>query len=356
MKDFRLTIKEVIDIVSNFKVDVVQVRRKNSFEAGRAIGAIVKNHDVLQLLETMTRPQIDTEEMEKMFSSVAPHLIDEMKGIAEELQIPYSRATALFSGYDVPKLKALGCTALMTDRYYVRNYDFSPEFYDGLFVLHQSRQALATAGYSLQVLGRHDGVNEKGLTAGLHFVSLEGYRPGVSSWTAVRMVLDCCSTVDDAVQLLKEIPHVACYNFSLADEKGNLAVVEASPEQITVHQDPSFLSCVNHFRDPSMQKKNRPMIEGSLKRENILSDIKKQPLSPEKAFHLFKDQSSPFFFTDYDELFGTLHTFMYVFDQAAIYTAVAQSKDVLKMNFQEWVLGKDTGIQSMTGQIQSEEE
>src|SRR5699024_11246032 len=85
----------------------------------------------------------------------------------------HRKAAALFSGYDMPKAEALGCSAMMTKKYYVRNYDFSPDLYDGLFSLIQPDTSFATAGYNLQILGRHDGVNQEGLVAGLHFRSEE---------------------------------------------------------------------------------------------------------------------------------------------------------------------------------------
>ncbi|RUU69994.1 carcinine hydrolase/isopenicillin-N N-acyltransferase family protein, partial [Mesorhizobium sp. M7A.F.Ca.MR.362.00.0.0] len=77
---------------------------------------------------------------------------------------------------------------------YTRNYDFSPLLYDGIFSMIQTNSQYASAGYNLQLLGRHDGVNEKGLVIGLHFVSNEGYRKGVSPWVSCRIVLDNCST------------------------------------------------------------------------------------------------------------------------------------------------------------------
>nr|WP_258871340.1 C45 family peptidase [Halobacillus trueperi] len=119
---------------------------------------------------------------------------------------------------------------------------------------------------NLQCLGRHDGVNQDGLVMGLHFVSHEGYRKGVSPWLAVRMVLDRCSSVDEAVGMLREIPHAACYNFSMGDRHGKIAVVEAAPRNVMVREDGTFLTCVNHFQEECLGKENRSGIQGSLNR------------------------------------------------------------------------------------------
>lgn len=337
--------------MSNFTVDVLQMR-DNNFNFGLTMGKYIKNRSLLKTFESITKPEIDCKNMEAVFSSFASHLLDELEGLSQGLEIPFNQAAALFSGYDMPKVGALGCSAIMTEDYYVRNYDFSPDLYDGVFSLIQPDVSLATVGYNLQLIGRHEGVNQKGLVAGLHFVSNHGYTKGVSAWTAVRMVLDSCSTTEEAVDMLKEIPHAACYNFSLGDKQGNHAVVEASPDNVVVRRESSVLSCVNHFQEEKLQNKNRPSIEQSVNRHYHLVDLADQNKTHFEMFHHFKDIHSPLFFTDYDDLFGTLHTFSYSYNDSRILTAIAQSEQVLDINFQDWVNGKDVEESILTGVVE----
>lgn len=240
----------------------------------------------------------------------------------------------------------------MTDEFYVRNYDFAPALYDGLFSLVQGGSVLASAGYNLQLIGRHDGVNEKGLAAGLHFVSYDSYTAGISAWTALRMVLDKCSSMDEAIHMLKELPHAACYNFSIGDEKGNRAVVEAAPEKVKVRKGEEAAACVNHFEDKELLNKNRSSLEGSIKRRNHLRSLRNTKITHEQAFNHFRSKQSLVFFRYYDQLFGTLHTFSYGYEESRILTAIAQSGEALDINFQEWVRGKDVPINSMEGYIE----
>lgn len=337
--------------MSNFIVNVYQMR-DSSFNIGYKMGKYIKNKPILNTFRAITRPSIDFKNMEAIYSTFAPHLLEELEGLSQGLDISFSEAASLFSGYDVPKTEAMGCSAIMTKDYYVRNYDFSPDLYDGMFSLIQPHTSFATAGYNLQIIGRHDGVNEAGLVAGLHFVSNEGYTTGLSAWTAVRMVLDGCSTTEEAVHMLKEIPHTACYNFSLGDEQGNFAVVEASPENVVVRREPSLLTCVNHFQDQRLQDKNRSSIEHSIKRHNYLLQYKDRNYTLDEMFVNFKDIQSPIFFTDYDQLFGTLHTFSYAFQNSRILTAIARSEQVLDINFQEWVNGKSINEHILEGIIE----
>ncbi|MGN8843110.1 C45 family autoproteolytic acyltransferase/hydrolase [Niallia sp. Sow4_A1] len=338
--------------MKKFEVKIVQIREDSSFNIGMKTGQHILDSSLVPMWNKIFEHDIDYKNMRSIFSSYTPHLLEELEGLAQGLGISSIRAASMFSGYDVPKIDAMGCTAILTDQYYVRNYDFSPDFYDGIFSLVQSKTALATAGYNLQILGRHDGANQEGLVMGLNFVSYNGYTKGISPWTAIRMALDTCSTVDDAFALLKELPHSACYNFSLGDKKGNIAVIEATPEKICIRNDDSLLSCVNHFQTQELQEKNRLSIDGSIKRNNYLQSFYGDKLTQDEMFKIFANKRSPVFFTDYENLFGTLHTFSYSFNKSRIITSIAQGKEALDFNFNNWVNGKDIASNKMTGLIE----
>lgn len=259
-------------MIEPFKVEVSQ-HRGSSYEVGMHSGQRVKGKKIVVVYESITREQIDIDEMKALYKTFAPHLLDELEGLAEALQFPLAKAAACFSGYDLPKVEAMGCSTMMSDSYYVRNYDFSPELYDHRFALSDPKEGFATAGYPLQLLGRHDGVNEHGLVAGFHFVSNADYQTGISAWIAIRMVLDTCKSTEDAVHLLKAIPHAACYNFSIADASGKQVAVEATPTTVNARHSTNALACVNHFQTEPLQTANRTNIEGSKSETNTLSNL-----------------------------------------------------------------------------------
>ncbi len=339
--------------MTNFEVDIFQIRG-SSFHIGLKTGEMIRNTSILQIMESFTKPEIDIPNMKSIYSMYSPHLLEELEGLAKGLGIRSERAAAMFSGYDVPKTEAMGCSSLLTNDYYVRNYDFTPALYDGIFSLVQPANVFASAGYNLQILGRHDGVNEHGLVAGLHFVSNDGYSKGISPWAAIRMVLDTCSSLEEAVGLLKELPHSASYNFSLGDQKGKMAEVEVSRDKVMVRYGESFLSCVNHFQTDQLKSKNRSSIQGSLQRNNDILELNGEGLSQHEMFNYFKNIHSPLFFTDYTNLFGTLHTFAYSYQHTRILTTIARSNDVLDINFKDWVNGEDISKKTLSGLIQEE--
>ncbi|MCE4050908.1 C45 family autoproteolytic acyltransferase/hydolase [Bacillus sp. Au-Bac7] len=337
--------------MTTFKAYIWQLR-KSSFEIGQDYGVFLKKQpDLLTMYKHVTKETIDWRNMEAIYRELAPHLLEELQGVAEKLEVSYTSAAACFSGYDVPKTKAMGCTTLIDNGVYTRNYDFSPLLYDGIFSMIQTNSQYASAGYNLQLLGRHDGVNEKGLVIGLHFVSNEGYRKGISPWVSCRIVLDNCSTVEEAVCLLKLIPHAACYNFSIGDEKGNMATVETCPEKVEVLWGNGSLACTNHFKHKKMTTKNRTNIAGSLQRQTHLAKLMGSSWNQTKLFEHFSEDTSPLFFTDYQDFFGTIHTFSYAFNQGLIKTALAKSAHPLVLDFKKWVGGDDIVESVLTGEI-----
>lgn len=340
--------------MNTFKVDVLQIR-KNPYELGLLLGKKFYSTKILERLETITKKEIDLAKMKELYRTFDHSLLEELEGIAEGLGYTFSKTAALISGYDVPKIPAMGCTTYCTKDYYVRNYDFGEELYDGVFTLFQNEKqnSFALAGYNLQLIGRHDGVNEKGLVAGFHFVSNEDYQVGISPWIIVRMILDTCESVEDAISLLREVPHAACYNFSVADKLGNIAAIEATPNKIIVRYGEDWLSCVNHFQAEELLDKNRSVIDGSIKRTKFLSTWENKPYSMDDMYSIFKDKQSPVFFTDYNQLFGTLHTFSYSFSKDLILTTVAKGEKDLSIYFKDWLNGQNIVEGSIIGDIGS---
>lgn len=336
--------------MSNFTVKIFQ-QRGNAYQIGFNLGQQLAGTHIPQMFKNITRSEIDMANMKATYQALAPHLLSELEGLGDGLNISWKKAAALFGGYDFPRPPALGCSAMLTDDYYVRNYDFSPELYDGYFSLIQPNEAFASAGYNLQAIGRHEGVNQHGLVAGLHFVSNNGYTTGISAWTAIRMLLDTCATASDAIDLLKEIPHAACYNFSIGDKYGNAVVVEATPENIDIQRAPSILSCTNHFQNNLLQHRNKPDINHSVNRHTYIQSMEEKHLMQEEAFDHFRDKTSPLFYTDYDDLFGTLHTFSYGYKNARILTSIAQSDKVLDIHFDDWVAGNNLPEKRLRGTI-----
>lgn len=88
-----------------------------------------------------------------------------------------------------------------------------------------------------------DGVNEKGLAVGVLLIDTEATdqrtdRVDITTTTAIRMMLDRCATVDEAVALLGKYDMHASggrsYHFQIADASGKTVVVEYIGDEMNV--------------------------------------------------------------------------------------------------------------------------
>ncbi len=93
-----------------------------------------------------------------------------------------------------------------------------------------------------------DGMNEKGLTVSVNMIS-DGStisqntgKPGITTTTAIRLLLNEAATVDEAVELLKEYDFHASMNFmvhlAIADADGNSVVVEYINNEMSIVETP----------------------------------------------------------------------------------------------------------------------
>ncbi|NOJ43970.1 C45 family autoproteolytic acyltransferase/hydolase [Bradyrhizobium australiense] len=205
--------------VKLFRVSIVQCRG-TPYQVGRAqarlFATTLKGRAFLRKKTTRFPWWFNLHTEQRVFAKFAPALWEELTGLADELGISMERA-AFWFGNDGMRPPIGACSAVMTADIYGRNYDYMPRYYGAQFVLMQASGCYASIGSSHQLTGRLDGMNEHGLTLGLHQVKKSPRSPGLSADLIVRMILDQCSTTKEAVAKLRQLPHAMQYNYSLLD-------------------------------------------------------------------------------------------------------------------------------------------
>ncbi|WP_156320853.1 C45 family autoproteolytic acyltransferase/hydolase [Bacillus sp. JCM 19041] len=302
----------------------------------------------VNLLQRSTE-HADASKGKRALQRIAPTLLNELKGLAKGLSTPIETIIKRYSGYNMlfPKM---GCTALVRDGHYVGNYDFSPDLYDARLVFLKPTYGFASVGFSHQLIGRLDGMNEKGLVVGLHFVNNTEKEEGFSAPTIVRILLESCRNIDEAITTLMTLPHAHCYNYSLTDRSGESAVVEASPRfQVTTRT--TCLSCTNHFESKRLRGENRQQISGSLKRKEHLKTMLVKKASPWSLYHQFNNDGSPLFYKDYQAYFGTLHTVVYSPKELSLIVGVGENCDPRMFSFKDYVDGSPIPFRFLQGSI-----
>ena len=197
----------------------------------------------------------------------------EMVGLAPEQGL-FVRAGALDHGCSAVAWRAPDGHILAG-----RTYDF--------FVRMRTRHLLVTepdhgwAHVSMNgglVGGRYDGVNERGLFVALHKVMAnrpERDLPGVPYHLLPRIALQSCATAAEAADLIERLPHLAPFNYTLADPSGALIALECYPGRpVQRREEDRAIAVTNHYTAPALVPlQGRRRLDGSQRRKAALEAI-----------------------------------------------------------------------------------
>lgn len=205
----------------------------------------------------------------KQIAEIDAPLLDELRGYADGQRLPFEDLLrgvcrrSMRVRARIPIYPEGGCSsfALIDSDHHVRtgrNYDFHPAQRVRQRLRLKPDRGRPTLGMRGSVPGgRYDGVNNSGLFICLH-VALsdepEEFKPGIPFHLLPRLVLETCATAREAVDLLTHGQHLHPFNYLIADERGEMFVVEAHPQRVRVIEPESeaFIAATNHFRHPEM--------------------------------------------------------------------------------------------------------
>lgn len=185
----------------------------------------------------------------------------------------------------------------------VRNYDLSPNLNEGLLL--KSRYLKPVMGMVEFLWGLSDGVNKDGLCAAIAYGGRSGTAPGFGVTLIIRYVLEICSTVQEALDVLSRIPSHMAYNVILADRSGETASVELQPGGGLRHVWPAIAT--NHQNGPEQVVRHR--FTKTHDRRACLQSLMADDPRPDSMVGAFL--VSPLFQRRYQEGFGTLFTAEY---------------------------------------------
>lgn len=249
-----------------------------------------------------TRPSVETAR-----ARLGAHM-PELVGLFDracELAGDDAIAHRALSLYGTPPVIA-GCSVAVapgTEPVLVRNYDFTPAFFEGL--VHRgrwtgNREVIATSeGW----LGALDGLNDAGLAVALTFGGRLAYRAdGFQAPLLLRYVLELCTTTDEAIEALGAIPVQMVNNVVVLDRNGEHAVVYLSPDREPLVRRVAVAT--NHQLALEWPQGNH--WSQTAERAACLDRLRDARVGLEpfvKAFH-----HAPLYRTDYREWLGTLYT------------------------------------------------
>lgn len=144
-----------------------------------------------------------------------------------------------------------------------RNYDWLPEV-ENIFQLYKVNNfksykyvALTYMGIAsakkieskYQIYQVDDAINEKGLFIGITFAYANNLSSGLLPTHVTKIVAEKCSTLDDAINIFRNVPVAVPKNFFIADKFGNVAIVEhmSSYKFKIVYPKGNILIKTNHY-------------------------------------------------------------------------------------------------------------
>ncbi|MBS4201607.1 acyl-CoA--6-aminopenicillanic acid acyltransferase [Bacillus sp. FJAT-49732] len=335
--------------MSHVYSDIIQFRG-NHYDFGYMQGELLKESSILSNREkqwaSMRKRHFNINEKEAvhLFTKFIPSMLDELHGLAEALNWPMEDALRDFGGYYVEYEKS-GCSILTGSEFLVRNYDSHPGYYEGRYTIFQPTDAgYAVIGPSMQITGRTDGMNEKGLAMGYNFINRVGSGNGFVCNMIGRIILETCANAEDAISLLKEIPHRTSFSYVLLDPNGETYVVEASPRKVVARK--SNIS-TNHFE--VLTEENRYRMDDSLRRQKELERQKRDDLDIRDAFRILNDKEDEIFSGKYDASAGTIHTSAYVPRERKALFAIGGDRMPVIFDFKRFLEGENINITRIKG-------
>ena len=241
---------------------------------GRRLGDIIRklHHDYLTAyFANPTRRVMAMAATAAFESRVSPEHLAEVNALAKESGVEPRQMLLAQCFLDLSAMTACSTITLPADASpdgvarFGRNLDFpSFDVADKATVVFvqrpgDGRNAFATVGWP-GMIGVLSGMNEHGLALANMEVDRERRLPTAMPYTLLyRTVLERCKTVNEAIELLQKTPRQTANSLMLMDATGDRAVVEITPENISVRRATSnqALISTNHHRGEDLSTAGR---------------------------------------------------------------------------------------------------
>lgn len=279
-----------------------------------------------------------------VINTFAPQIWDELHGLADALQWPMADAIREFGGYYLEYGRS-GCAIFTNKNYMIRNYDNHPDSYEGRYVIfNPTEKGYATIGPTMQITGRTDGMNERGLAMGYNFINRRGAEDGFLCNMIGRIILETCANAAEAIDLLKAIPHRHSFSYVLIDPSGETYIVEASPRRVAVRQGSV---CTNHFEE--VTEENRFRMDDSFNRHKAITRQMNVIENSYAAFKMMNDSNKGVYSNKYGAWAGTLHTASYFPKEMKVGFAIGGDRNPLIFDFNQLLNNENMKVKKIKG-------
>jgi predicted choloylglycine hydrolase len=187
----------------------------------------------------------------------------------------------------------------------IRNYDYSPSRWEAvsLKTAWGHRPIIAMGDCMWGVL---DGMNADGLALSLSFGGRAAVGEGFGIPLVLRYILECCSTIKEAVGVLQRVPVHMTYSVTVVDRWGDFATVYLAPDRPAKVLPQAVVT--NHQHQVEWQQ--HALATRTIERERFLTNVLRE--SAADATRLVQAfLRPPTYVTAFEHGFGTLYTAVY---------------------------------------------
>jgi len=282
--------------------------------------------------QLVTREQARS--LASLFQQYVPDLYAEAEGLAAGLRADPEELIFFVQSYLVPgacSQFAVHSSITREGRILIgRSYEFADREDDLRLCTTAVNGRLRHSGFSLMVLGRMDGMNERGLCVTTSSGGLPvGYKPPLSAppqagfqfWVLVRAILENAASVEDGLNILRSLPLSCNTNLIISSADGRAALVEVDGPRHAVRWlgEPGAETALISTNHTVLQSSPYPVFPNSFVRYHQIGS-RLQQNAPDVTLASIKDiLAEPYpkglCCPYYDEYFGTLHSM--VFDPAS---------------------------------------
>jgi isopenicillin-N N-acyltransferase like protein len=237
-------------------------------EKERLLHTITAYMDIFAQTSGLDREAVLTHAERFMPSIVqyAPHLLEEMGGIAEgagrdlrEIVAINARTELMYGVTQRPECTSIGINTIASTDGHIRvaqNWDWRPTLAGSLILLALHRAeghdvlTLTEAGMAGKI-----GINSSGLAMCINLLKSDTDHagPAVPMHIILRRVLEDAHTVEEAIRLINATDRCTSCFHMLVDRNGTLAGVEATPAgQHVLRTDSGVLTHANHCVSPDL--------------------------------------------------------------------------------------------------------
>ena len=201
-----------------------------------------------------------------MMEAYAPHLIEEIRGIADGARLSFADALlanvraevmgasaneALCTSFAVARQATAGGTILSG-----QNLDQHPANRDLMIILHvEPDNGPAALMCSFAGLVGYPGLNSQGISFFQNALSTRDWRSdGMPHYLLKRVLLEC-GDVDSCLAAASEARVSSSANYVITDRGGHLCDLEMTPHRFAILEDEDgVIVHTNHFRDPKFAR------------------------------------------------------------------------------------------------------